>query len=238
MSGEGYRAIHARLVTDPRFWPLAAAVAELPVVSELPSPEELDRALSARAGVRFVRAAPKPRRRPRRSGEPRVPYDTRIDRDGEVPTRAGSVHDFMNALVWASFPRAKRALHARQRALVVPAERFESQRRPRTLDALALVDEGGVLLGPGPARPAIFGHAVYQGIALGWPDPLASALPLDLPDVPAATAALGALRSALDAALEALLLGGGVTDPDALGRVDVARLGDQEAGDKSPREGA
>src|SRR5688572_10313573 len=36
---------------------------------------------------------------------------------GTVPTRPDNLHDLMNALVWARFPRAKHALCARQVAL-------------------------------------------------------------------------------------------------------------------------
>ncbi len=40
--------------------------------------------------------------------------------------------------------------------------------RTRELDALALVDEGGVLeVVDGSAAPLIFGHALYEGLVLG-----------------------------------------------------------------------
>jgi hypothetical protein len=117
-------------------------------------------------------------------------YDARIAREGCVPTRPGSWHDLMNALVWATFPAAKRALHARQHGLVVPAAPGESAHRSRELDALALLDEGGVVvvtpspiadedalaraLARGEATASVFGHAIYEGIVLGRPAPLAS----------------------------------------------------------------
>jgi hypothetical protein len=100
-------------------------------------------------------------------------YDARIVRDRCVPTRPRSWHDFLNALVWATFPRAKRALHERQhRAL---AERIPAgattlpSTRSREHDALALIDEGGVvLLEDGRAKETVvFGHAVYEGLVLG-----------------------------------------------------------------------
>lgn len=235
-----FAAVFAKARSDGRFWALADALLALEArggLDVVPAPDVLDARLSARARVRFVASPPRPRRRSRTATAPVVPYDTRIVRDGEVPTRPGSVHDFMNALVWASFPAAKRALHARQKALVVPAARFESQRRPRALDALALVDEGGVLVGAtmplasetdvrealtsGAAVAAVFGHAIYQGIALGWPDPLGSAIVLELP----AEVLRGdrtRLVAAFDAGLASVLSDGQrMTDPEALGRVDI-----------------
>jgi hypothetical protein len=125
-------------------------------------------------------------------------YDARIAREGCVPTRPGSWHDLMNALVWATFPLAKRALHERQHGLVVPAAPGESARRPRELDALALLDEGGLIvmseaplapddapiaereraleegIASGEATAFVFGHAIYEGLVLGRPAPLAS----------------------------------------------------------------
>lgn len=193
---------------SPLFWPVADAMARVAVEMKrdapaaeaaFPQPETIDRALAERAGIRFVRQRPVPRRRPR----PRAPesmYDAQISREGCVPTRPGSWHDLMNALVWATFPLAKRALHARQHRLVVPALPGESVRRSRELDALALLDEGGLVvtrdralgqlaavgdragaeaqleaeLASGRATAFIFGHAIYEGITLGRSAPLAS----------------------------------------------------------------
>ncbi len=138
-----------------------------------PTPEEIDDALAPAAGVRFVRMKPVPRRRRAAAVATETMYDTRIVRDGVVPTRAGSWHDFLNALVWATFPRAKKALHARQHALVVP----HAPRRPPILDALALVDEGGVVVAQ--RKKIVFGHAVYESLVRGWRPPVAAAVDLD-----------------------------------------------------------
>lgn len=117
-----------------------------------------------------------------------------------MPTRPGSWHDLMNALVWATFPLAKRALHLRQHGLVVLAAPGESARRSREQDALALFDEGGLVVmraaGAG-ARPSeeelaaeieageatalVFGHAIYEGIVLGRPAPLGSVVCVSCP---------------------------------------------------------
>jgi len=169
---------------DPLFAPIAPVAQLFADCTHFPAPEALDRALAERAGIRFVAAAPRPRRQ-------RGPvaladlYDTRIAR-GEVPTRPNNWHDFLNALVWATFPRAKAALHARQHRAIRAwafAEASVTRRLPnartRELDALALVDEGGILLA-GDAR-AVFGHALYEGLVAGVPAMIARAVPLAEP---------------------------------------------------------
>lgn len=182
---------------SPMFWPLAAAASALNAAitasaagDVFPQPEVIDAGLGARAGVRFERQRPVSRRR-RGPRDPSSMYDARIQA-GCVPTRPGSWHDLMNALVWATFPAAKRALHERQHELVVPAAPGESARRPRELDTLALLDEGGlVVVAPDPfedeealagalqsheATAILFGHAIYEGIVLGRAMPLASVI--------------------------------------------------------------
>lgn len=137
---------------SPLYAPIRDAAALFAGCAAFPSPEEIDEALRARAGVRFVRQHPREK----------VLYDARIVNEGVVPTRAGSWHDFLNALVWATFPRAKAALHRRQHAIVVPG----APRRTAEGDALAMLDEGGVfLLCSGELR--VFGHAIYEGRVLG-----------------------------------------------------------------------
>jgi hypothetical protein len=120
--------------------------------TDWPSVEDYDAILAARAGVRFRPQAPTPRRA-RRAGRPAPRrYDAVICEEGVVPTRAKSWHDFFNALVWAAFPRAKRALHLRQYHLgqyhlrQCQAAGNGLARRTREGDGLALLDEGGVVL--------------------------------------------------------------------------------------------
>lgn len=132
--------------------PIRDAAALFAGCAAFPSPEAVDEALSARAGVRFVRQHPREK----------ALYDARIVNEGVVPTRAGSWHDFLNALVWATFPRAKLALHRRQHAIVVPG----APRRTTEGDALAMLDEGGVLCLASGAR-IVFGHAIYEGQVVG-----------------------------------------------------------------------
>ena len=119
---------------DPRFWPIAPAARRFAEHRDWPAPEE-----HVAPGVRFVTAT-KPRRTDRRTTQRGVGYDARITA-GEVPTRARSWHDFLNALVWATFPASKRALHARQ-ASAIQARAVEGtaglpNARTREQDALA-----------------------------------------------------------------------------------------------------
>jgi hypothetical protein len=138
------------------------------------------------------------RQPPRKSGsrDRSALYDARIVEQREVPTREQHWHDVMNALAWAGFPRAKWALHARQyRALCAAVgERFDAipGARTATHDAIAMLDEGGVvllversladvlypsLIAPdreplaphlreGRAALWVFGHGILESIAL------------------------------------------------------------------------
>lgn len=220
---------------SPLFWPLSGAIAR--VVAEMeraasggetafPQPETIDAALGPHSGMRFERERPVSRRR-RKPRPPSSMYDARIAKEGCVPTRPGSWHDLMNALVWATFPLAKRALHRRQHELVVPALPGESVRRPRELDALALLDEGGLVLTTdaplpvladraaaeaqleaeleaGRATAFVFGHAIYEGIVLGRSAPLASVVCVACPQssVAAADRALAAVVADRDQIVE------------------------------------
>jgi hypothetical protein len=135
------------LCESPLGWPLEGAASKLRHAGELPSVAAIDAAFGATLGVRFVRSAPKPRRAGRRDDRPG--YDAAIVLENVVPTRERNVHDLMNALVWASFPQAKRALHARQHVLVSragAARPGEAQRRTPEADTLAMLDEGGLLV--------------------------------------------------------------------------------------------
>jgi hypothetical protein len=137
--------------------------------------------------VRF--APPEPRQRRARSrAELRQLYDGRIALAREVPCLGSSYHDLLNVLAWAAFPRAKRALHARQfRALSawLPPHALQlPNRRTREQDALALFDEGGSVLvltpelarsrslpestlrrSAGAARIVLFGHALMEHVS-------------------------------------------------------------------------
>jgi hypothetical protein len=200
----------ATLAFDPRFversalfWPVARAARAVCGApgdgadgGGFPRVEALDRVFvgaldGAAPPVRFVLSAPRSRPRRGRRGEGRPPielrelYDARITLDRVVPTRRDSWHDLMNALVWGTFPRAKLALHARQhRAIaerIAPGACTLPPTRTRELDALALLDEGGVVLTGVDGRcPVVFGHAIYESLARGIPAAIVAAIRLDV----------------------------------------------------------
>jgi hypothetical protein len=124
--------------------------------------------------VRFVPAARQRRRAARAPLELAELYDGRIALDGDIPCLESSYHDLFNALVWAAFPRSKRALHRRQfqalQASLPPGVARLPNRRTRERDALTLFDEGGsVLLAVAdrprePTRAMLFGHALMDHV--------------------------------------------------------------------------
>jgi hypothetical protein len=166
---------------DPLLWPLARAASTFAGETDWPEVRSYGRAFTGEPVVRFELARPAPRRR-RGPPDPAALYDARITRDRCVPTRRGSWHDFLNALVWATFPRAKLALHERQLQALLsrldPGARTLPATRSREHDALALLDEGGavVLEDRHRRRPVLFGHALYEGLVLGVRPRAAAAL--------------------------------------------------------------
>ncbi len=243
------------LAAHPLGWPLRRDVLRL-AERALAGPQglavdALDQTLGPSSGVRFVEQRPKPRRRGRAPITPLedTHYDARIVRHGEVPTRPGNAHDRMNALVWARFPRMKRAIHARQCRLVDGHLRAHGGRLPgartREQDAVAMLDEGGVALlanataaprieravrehddatvaeavARGEALGVLVGHALYEHLARGAEDPGA-------PSRLGALAIVLPLRDGPAASLEDvdLALAALVHDPATLTHPDVYGL--------------
>ncbi len=185
---------------DERFWPIAQKARRFAGRAEWPRVEEYDALLPEGSAVRFVEQHPPKAKVPPRRAEDL--YDARIV-NGEIPTRPGSWHDYLNALVWATFPRSKATLHARQHAVVsrwlanagsVTAEGTIDKlpnARTREHDALALVDEGGILVTGG--LPIIFGHALYEGLVFGTPAMISRGVEVSVDGSPDRSAAALAL---------------------------------------------
>lgn len=146
--------------------------------------------------VTFVEPTPKRHRAPKT--QPIVLstlYDGSIHLRSQVPCFASSYHDLFNVLIWSAFPRAKRALHARQfRALSewVPhgATRLPGA-RTREQDALTVFDEGGsvVLHSHGQESPVqifLFGHALLEHALYRRPKVRSSALLVEVNNAPPA----------------------------------------------------
>lgn len=149
---------------SPLFWPIARAASALEKHGDWPSASELTVALEDASRMRFALSAPKPRRK-REPSPPDERYDAQIVA-GTVPTRARSWHDLLNALVWASFPNAKRALHARQHRIIgslLDDEMRLPGARTKEQDAVAMLDEGGVILLVARAHR----EEVHRAIAMG-----------------------------------------------------------------------
>ncbi len=195
---------------SPWYFPLSDLLARFVGRPSFPGPAELDRLLAEsaeRAGLTPLRVAhcpPKKKLRRKRRTEIDLDalYDVRIVEHGEVPTRTDDWHDFFNVLAFAAFPRAKRALHARQcavlRARLSPGQTRLPGVRTREQDALTMLDEGGALVActasahealvaegqelgqalrdavdAGAARIVPFGHALFEHLVERLPCPLA-----------------------------------------------------------------
>ncbi len=172
----------------PEHWPIARAASTFADRPDWPAVTEYTRAFAPDqdAPVRFE-LAPARRRRPQGQLVDRAAlYDAMIVQRRVVPTRPRMWHDYLNALVWATFPHAKLALHRRQHRAIeqwIPEGATQlPNARTRELDALALVDEGGIILldrGDGSMLPVLFGHALFEGLVLGQPAMIARAVILD-----------------------------------------------------------
>ncbi|HEX2678755.1 MAG TPA: DUF3025 domain-containing protein, partial [Polyangiales bacterium] len=190
---------------------------------------------AARAGAPALRFAENVRKEDKRDAGRVVLdalYDGRIAQRGEVPTRERDWHDFFNALCFATFPRAKHALHTRQYRALAARVKPEDKRLPNARtpeqDALTLFDEGGAviaaqpstcaelaaateadrlsrllqLMAAGRARVVPFGHALFEHLVEGLRCPGGCTQTLALPELPAGDEAL---LDAVDAALASAL---------------------------------
>jgi hypothetical protein len=91
-------------------------------------------------------------------------YETHILHTGQVPTRADTWHDVLNALVWLRFPRFKAALNAAHGEAIA---RETDSRRGRRRDALTVLDESGVwVISRDPALPEQLAGRAWH--ALFW----------------------------------------------------------------------
>jgi Protein of unknown function (DUF3025) len=74
-------------------------------------------------------------------------YEAFIGSSGKVPTR-DNLHDFLNALIWLSFPATKARLNALQAAELAKAGTLSGSSKPRgaARDAATIFDENAALL--------------------------------------------------------------------------------------------
>lgn len=78
---------------------------------------------------------------------PATAYEAFIGSSGKVPTR-DNLHDFLNALIWLSFPAVKARLNALQAAELAKAGTVSGSSKPRgaARDAATIFDENAALL--------------------------------------------------------------------------------------------
>lgn len=158
-------------------------------------------------------------------------YEQQILDSGQVPTRLASAHDFFNALIWLTFPRAKAALNAVQCRELASAPKG---RRSPASNAATLFDESGLVLVARDAALAellrakqwkaafwderakwqearfyVIGHAVLEKSLAPYPGMTGKCLFLPMSDLPEA----GPPPAMLDAAIAKAWLGGTVTKP-------------------------
>ncbi|MDO9467697.1 MAG: DUF3025 domain-containing protein [Thiobacillus sp.] len=128
----------------PAFAPYRELIDALELARKLPvpGPETLD-ALNAQAATRgTTQACGLPLRFFVPDGRLSArDYETHILATGQVPTRADTWHDVLNALVWLRFPRFKSALNAAHGAAIGEET---GPMRGRRRDALTVLDESGV----------------------------------------------------------------------------------------------
>lgn len=236
---------------SPWFWPFERAAARLSRHADWPSAAELEALcaeLTADAGTPRLKLGPNVDKRDKRAeGRVRLEalYDARIATQGEVPTRERDWHDLFNLLCFATFPRVKHALHARQYAALQRRIEPDSARLPpartREQDALTLFDEGGVIVATTPAHLAKLA-AAGEGL-----DGLAEAIAAT-PDEPIAVVPVG--HALYEHLVEGLMMPGAravlvaidgewpAADVELLARVDreMARVMADPACFQSPRE--
>jgi hypothetical protein len=146
----------------PAFAPYQGLIEALQLTRARPSLEVLN-ALAAASGTVQARGLPlrffaPPGRLAARD------YEMHILETGQVPTRADTWHDVLNALVWLRFPRFKAALNAAHgEAIAIETEATRGRRR----DALTVLDESGVwVISRDPALPAMLAARAWH--ALFW----------------------------------------------------------------------
>lgn len=230
------RSVIVQAAWEPRFaeksglfWPVARAASAFADLDRWPTVDEIARALREPAGIDFVVQPPRSRRR-RAPVDPAARYDAQIVL-GRVPTRERNWHDLLNALVWATFPKAKHALHARQhRAISAQLEPGVSRlpaARTREQDALAMLDEGGVVLVRGAGEgvsPIVFGHALYERLVLEGPCAIAATCEVVVPANEGGPADVERWLAKVDEQLARRLGAEWPARPEDLGHVTLAEL--------------
>jgi len=146
----------------PAFSPYRDLIASLDLALALPSLDALN-ALAAARDTRQARGLPVRFFQPDGRLSARD-YETHILQTGQVPTRASTWHDVLNALVWLRFPRFKAALNAAHGSAIAAEP---DSRRGRRRDALTVLDESGVwVVSRDPSLPTLLTNRAW--LTLFW----------------------------------------------------------------------
>lgn len=146
----------------PAFAPYQSLIDALGLARALPSLDDLN-ALAGEHGTTQTRGLPLRFFVPDGRLSARD-YETHILHTGQVPTRADTWHDVLNALVWLRFTRFKAALNAAHgEAIALETDAQRGRRR----DALTVLDESGVwVISRDPALPELLAGRAWH--ALFW----------------------------------------------------------------------
>lgn len=129
----------AKLLAQPLYAPIAGRIEALLRGGDMPTAATLT-ALAAEAGLVSGGGRPLSFVVPGGSG---LAYEERVYWLGEVETRAGNWHDFLNAVVWLAFPRTKAALNRRHHLAHAARQAAGESGRGPLRDALTQFDECG-----------------------------------------------------------------------------------------------
>ncbi len=127
--------IPATLRAHPAFAPYLAQIAQLNALLTLRRPCEGRGPAAFGAIPTFV--PPPPR------ALSAIDFERRVVEQNELIVRRNSLHDLLNALVWLTFPKSKRAISEAHVALGVNKD---GKTRPRRRDVLTLFDESGIII--------------------------------------------------------------------------------------------
>jgi hypothetical protein len=199
------------LLGERAAWPIESVFAEFRACSVWPTRQQWNEHATQHEGegaIQFCDNAARRRGAPWRKSEL---YDGRIFLGNQVPSREACWHDFFNMLVWRTFPKAKRAINKAQWLALgrwLPGEagdKLPGARLPEQ-DALALLDEGGLILlytneraaeitraveareegellamaADGVLVTLLFGHALYEHLVTGQGEVRAAYVPVGL----------------------------------------------------------
>lgn len=142
----------------PAFAPYRELIDALELTRGLPDLAALN-ARAAALGTRQARGLPLVFVAPA-GPMPARDYEMQILHSGQVPSRADTWHDVLNALVWLRFPRFKAALNAAHGNAIA---RETQSLRGRRRDALTVLDESGVwVISRDPALPEMLRAHAWQ----------------------------------------------------------------------------